>query len=100
MRAQYERPDGTNGVLAMAEADPGSGIYTAALPAPLPGVYRFRLLAHGKSLRARPFDREHLLTGAVWHGGDHPPPNSTTDPETGDDPLCRLLSCFSSAGRS
>ncbi len=94
VRAEYERPDGTSGVLGLAEADPGSGIYTAPLPAPLAGVYRFRLLAHGKSLRARPFDREHLLTGAVWRGGDQPPPNSSTDPGADHEQLCRLLSCL------
>ena len=94
VRAEYERPDGTSGVLTMTEADPDSGIYTASLPAPLPGVYRFRILAHGKSLRARPFDREHLLTGAVWRGGDQPPPTSTTDPGTNHEQICRLLSCL------
>ena len=94
VRAEYERPDGTSGVLTMTEADPASGIYTATLAAPLSGVYRFRVLAHGKSLRARPFDREHLLTGAVWRGGDQPPPNSTTNPGTQDDDVCRLLQCL------
>jgi hypothetical protein len=80
--------------LALTEADPQSGVYMATLPALLAGVYRFRLLAQGKSLRARPFSREHLLTGAIWKGGDQPPPNSATEPGAAHDRLCRLLGCL------
>ncbi len=94
VRAEFERPDGTKGVLAMPETDPGSGIFQAALGAPLNGVYRFRMLGDGKTLRGRPFTREQLLTGAVWKGGDNPPPTSKDDPNTAKDDLCRLLNCL------
>ena len=94
LRAEFERPDGTGGVLAMPEESPGSGIYTASIPAPLPGVYPFRVLASGKTLRGRDFTREHLLTGAVWKGGDNPPPTGGDDPGEDKDKLCRLLSCL------
>ena len=94
VRATVERPDGTTGLLALQEADPGSGIYTADTPAPLPGVYHFRVRAHGTSLRGRVFTREHLLTGAVWRGGDAPPPTAHDDPQVTHDHWCRLLSCL------
>ena len=94
VRATVERPDGTTGLLALQEADPGSGIYTADTPAPLPGVYHFRVRAHGTSLRGRVFTREHLLTGAVWRGGDAPPPTAHDDPQVTHDHWCRLLRCL------
>lgn len=92
--AEFERPDGTTGVLALLEENPGDGIYTASLLAHLPGVYRFRLLARGQTLRARDFTREHLLTGAVWNGGDNPPPTGQDDPDKDKETLCRLLACL------
>ncbi|MCE5333381.1 MAG: S8 family serine peptidase [Desulfobacteraceae bacterium] len=94
VRAEFKRPDTTGGVLMMPEEQPGSGIYTASMPAPLSGVYPFRILAEGKSLRGREFTREHLLTGAVWKGGDNPPPTGKDDPNEGKERLCRLLSCL------
>ncbi len=90
--AEFERPDGTRGVLAMAETDPGG--YEGVLGAPVAGVYRFRVLAEGRTLRARPFTREHLLTGAVWKGGDRPTPTSQGDPAQAKNELCRLLTCL------
>jgi len=93
VRANFERPDGTCGILGLAEDEAGSGIYSAALPAPLSGVYRFRVLASGSTLRGRPFTREHLLTGTVWKGGDTPPPSSKDDPQVEKDRWCRLWSC-------
>jgi len=94
VRAEFERPDGTPGLLALTEADAGSGIYTAATAAVLSGVYPFRVLANGSTLRGRAFTREHVLTGAVWKGGDNPPPTSKDDPQDDKDRLCRLLSCL------
>lgn len=55
---------------------------------------RVRRRPNGKSLRGRPFEREHLLTGAVWKGGDQHPPNSKDDPSTDHERLCRLLRCL------
>ncbi|MGH3974461.1 MAG: VWA domain-containing protein, partial [Pseudonocardiaceae bacterium] len=94
VRAEFERPDGTSGVLGMPEEQPDTGIYTASMPAPLSGVYPFRVLANGKTLRGRDFTREHLLTGAVWKGGDNPPPTGKDDPSEEKEQLCRLLSCL------
>lgn len=94
VRAEFERPDGTGGLLTLSETEAGSGIYTASLPALLSGVYRFRVLANGSTLRGRDFTREHLLTGAVWQGGNNPPPTSTDDPRENQEQLCRLLNCL------
>ena len=94
VRAEFKRPDGTGGVLVMPEEQPGSGIYTASTLAPLSGVYPFRVLANGKTLRGRDFTREHLLTGAVWKGGDNPPPTGKDDPNEEKERLCSLLSCL------
>ncbi|HEX2807018.1 MAG TPA: S8 family serine peptidase, partial [Kineosporiaceae bacterium] len=77
VRAEHSRPDGTTGLLTLVEADLGSGIYSGSTVAPLPGVYPFRVLAGGSTMRGRAFTREHLLTGAVWTGGDNPPPTTT-----------------------
>ncbi|HLN64568.1 MAG TPA: vWA domain-containing protein, partial [Symbiobacteriaceae bacterium] len=71
VRAEFERPDGTTGLLVLLEADPGSGIYTASTTALLSGVYPFRVRVNGSTMRGRAFTREHLLTGAVWKGGDN-----------------------------
>lgn len=94
VRAEFERPDGTGGVLMLKETEAERGIYTAGLPTLLSGVYRFRVLANGSTLRGRTFTREHLLTGAVWRGGNNPPPNSTDDPREEREQLCRLLNCL------
>ena len=45
-------------------------------------------------MRARPFTREQLLTGVVWHGGDQPPPSRHDDPNRGHDRLCRFIECL------
>jgi hypothetical protein len=97
VKAEYTRPDGTGGVLGLVEDGAETGSYVASLLAGQAGVYRFRLLANGKSMRGREFTREHLLTGAVWKGGDQPPPSS--DPGGGGDgggkdDWCQLLECL------
>jgi subtilisin family serine protease len=94
VRAEFERPDGTTGLLALPETDPDSGIFSASMNAPLPGVYAFRVLADGSSMRGRIFTREQLLSGAVWRGGDNPPPTSKDDPEEVKEQICRLLHCL------
>jgi hypothetical protein len=38
------------------------------------GVYRFRLVASGITMRGAPFTREQLVSGAVVPGGDQPFP--------------------------
>lgn len=95
-RAELTRPDDTAGVLAMPEVEPGA--FQATMVATMSGVYRFRVMAEGKTLRGRPFTREQTLTGAVWRGGDNPPPRSQDDPNDRDDRLCRLIECVLGQG--
>jgi hypothetical protein len=89
--AEVERPDGTLATLAMAEGE--AGVFDADIVAALSGVYRFRVLAHGATLRGEPFTREQLLTGVAIPDGDALPP--TTKP--GSDScghLCELFKCL------
>ncbi|MDQ3698230.1 MAG: hypothetical protein M3373_09420 [Gemmatimonadota bacterium] len=58
------------------------------------GVYQFRVRANGRTLRRRSFTREQIVTGAVWRGGNNPPPSSATDPAAADARLCALLECL------
>ena len=60
----------------------------------MPGVYPVRVLANGTTMRGRLFTREQLLTGAVWKGGDNPPPTGKDDPTPDHERLCRLLACL------
>jgi len=92
VRAELQRPDGTQTTLTLAEVEPG--VFETTTLAALSGVYRFRVLAHGHTLRGLPFTREQLLTGAVWKGGDGPLPTSADDPAEGDRRLCELLQCL------
>ncbi len=91
-RAELTRPDNTGGPLAMPELEPG--VFEVTTAAFLPGIYRFRIVAEGRTLRGRPFSREQTLTGAVWKGGDTPPPNGRDDPNAGRDRFCRLIDCL------
>lgn len=91
-RAELVRPDDSQAILALAEVEPG--IFEVSTVAALSGIYRFRVLAEGSTMRGRPFTREQLLTGGVWQGGDRPFPTSETDPRGRDERLCRLLLCL------
>lgn len=91
-RAELTRPDNTGATLAMPEVEPG--VFEATALAFLAGIYRFRIVAEGRTLRGRPFSREQTLTGAVWKGGDNPPPTSKDDPNARDDRFCRLVDCL------
>jgi hypothetical protein len=93
VRVEMERPDHTQTTLALSEVEPG--VFEAQAIATLSGVYPMRVLAHGATLRSKPFTREQWLTGAVWRGGDTQPPTSATDPRTRDEQLCQLLACVS-----
>ena len=94
VRAEFERPDGTTGVMMLAEEAPGTGIYVNDMIAALAGVYRFCVLARATTLRGRAVTREHLLTGAVWQGGDNPPPSQRGEPDHSMERLCELLACL------
>lgn len=89
IHAFVDHPDGSSGVLALTEVD--EGVFEGTEATTAQGVYRFRLLAQGVTLRGLPFTREALLTGAVLHGGDQPP--RTSDPKAGGE-LCELISCL------
>jgi hypothetical protein len=91
-----ERPDHTQITLALNEIEPG--VFEAHNTATLSGVYRMRVRANGSTMRNKPFTREQLLTGAVWKGGDNPPPNSGTDTRTRDQEVCRLFECLFGSG--
>jgi hypothetical protein len=91
-RAELVRPDNSQAILALSEVQPG--IFESATPANLPGIYRVRIVAEGKTLRARPFTREQTLTGAVWRGGDDPPRPPGSDPTLDPDRLCNLIACL------
>lgn len=92
--AGFTRPDGTTGVLTLHEEAPGTGIYVNNMIAALSGVYSFRVFTSATTLRGRKVTREHLLTGAVWQGGDDPPPTGKDEPGDGKKRLCELLACL------
>lgn len=92
VRAELDRPDGSRAVLSLIEVEPG--IFEANTTAALAGVYRFRVLADGKTFRNVPFTREQLLSGSVWKGGDEPLPGSKDDPNADRERLCKLLNCL------
>lgn len=91
-RAELTRPDNTSVTLAMPEIEPG--VFQVSTAAILPGIYCFRIVAEGRTLRGRAFTREQTLTGAAWKGGDAPPPNGKDDPNVGHDRFCRLVDCL------
>jgi hypothetical protein len=91
VHVEVERPDGSQSSLSLAEVEPGR--FESHLLAHLQGVYRFRVLASGSSLRGVRFTREELLSGAIVIGGNRPAP--TSDPATNTHAqLCELLECL------
>lgn len=88
VRAEVVHPDETQSVVVFTPAGPGT--YETSLVATQTGVYRFRILASGTTMRGRPFTREQLRTGAVWPGGDQPP-RSSEDPGRR---FCHLVHCL------
>jgi hypothetical protein len=88
-RVELLRPDNTGATLAMAEVSPG--VFESTLVASIAGIYRFRIVAEGKTFRGREFTREQTLTGAVWRGGDQPPRPGQGD---GSQCLCHALECL------
>ena len=88
VNAVVKRPDGTSVTVPMGETDPG--VFEAAAPAPLAGVYPVRFLAKGTTLRGFPFTREQTRTGLAWRGGDDQPPST----EPGGNNWCDVLRCL------
>lgn len=90
--AELQRPDGSQSTLTMLETAPG--MFQAATDAVNQGVYRFRVVASGLTMRGVPFTREQQLSGAVVLGGNNPPAKSPPSTRSQDEALCRLLSCL------
>jgi murein tripeptide amidase MpaA len=97
VRATFVMPDNSTGTLWLTEETAASGIFTASKKAILPGVYTFRIIASGYTLRGADFTREQTLTGVVWKGGDNPPPTSKDDPKNNGS-FCDLIKCLTSKG--
>ncbi|MDQ3342453.1 MAG: M64 family metallo-endopeptidase [Actinomycetota bacterium] len=93
LRAEMTRPDGTQATLVMPEVEPGA--FETTTVAHQAGVYHFRVLAAGQTLRGRAFTREQLVTGFTYRGGDDPTtPGDGGDGGGGRDDWCRLLECL------
>jgi len=52
------------------------------------------LLAAGRTFHGLAFTREQIVTGAVWRGGDTPPPAGGDDPKRDPEQWCKLLECL------
>jgi Common central domain of tyrosinase len=87
VRAELQRPDGSMTTLLLAENGPGE--FDTAVTGLQAGVYRFRILAEGSSLRGCPFTREELATGAITNSD-----RISTVPEEPPENLCRFLDCI------
>jgi hypothetical protein len=92
VNADLERPDNTRTTQPLTEVEPG--VFEATTMAGFQGVYRFRVLASGLTMRGRPFTREQFVCGTVVLGGDNPPPRSGPPGSTRDKDLCDLLDCL------
>lgn len=92
VHAELERPDNSKTTLTLAEIEPG--IFEASTLAAIQGVYRFRLLASGFTMRGIAFTREQLLSGTVVLGGDNPPPTTVPPTTEQDKQLCDLIECL------
>lgn len=88
--AHVERPDGSKITLSLFEIGPGA--FETTTRANLAGLYLIRVVASGYSLRGLPFTREHLLTPAVFRGGDNPVTPDGLDGE--HERLCKLIECL------
>lgn len=96
VKAGMDRPDETHSRLTLSEVEPG--VFETSVAAALAGVYRFHVVAEGKTFRNVAFTREQLLSAAVWKGGDQPPPSGQDDPNRDRQRWCRLIHCLLRAG--
>jgi hypothetical protein len=88
VQAEIEHPDGTTSIVPLFAIE--AGVFETTFAASAAGVYAVRLLAKGKSMRGRPFTREHLLSAAIWKGGDQPVPTG----DGSEDAWCKLYRCI------
>lgn len=87
--ADITGPDGTNWTQAL---DPdGLGGFGTQFVASVPGLYRARVRARGRTRTGRPFVREATVTAAAYRGADNPPPSGDGGH---DHSLCSLLACL------
>ncbi len=93
VRAEVERPDHTKTVLNLNEKEPG--VFESKFGTVMSGIYKFQVKSMGQTLRGKPFTREQYLTGAVWKGGDDPPPTKKDDLKTW---ICNVLTCILNEG--
>jgi hypothetical protein len=92
VQAELQRPDKTRTTLLIAEIEPG--VFETSMIASMQGIYLFRVIASGITLRGMKFTREQTLTTAVFQGDDNPLPTSGTDLGSRDEQLCHLLDCL------
>ena len=70
--AELLRPDGHQSLLILHPVSGEPGAFQTSQTAAQAGIYRFRILANGRTGREQRFTREAIRTAAVWHGGDRP----------------------------
>jgi hypothetical protein len=94
VRAELTAPGGATSTLLLTRVPDGS--YQAETVASFPGVYSFLVSANGMTSRNAAFTRQQVVTGAVWRGGDEPPPNSDNHPgrNPGAEAVCHLMQCI------
>jgi len=94
--SEVEDAAGNTSVLPLVEV--AGGLFEASKVLTQAGVYRYRVMASGKTFRGTEFTREQIVTGAVWDGGDRLPPSTDNPPEgTATKPgldICCLLECL------
>jgi hypothetical protein len=89
VRTELTYPDGTHGLVMLAEDEPGK--FTGSFVTNRPGIYTCRIRARGLSRRGHLFRRERTLTAGVWYGGDRDPRPAGGGHDNG---LCALLRCL------
>ena len=82
VRAELTGPGGSD-VIELAPA--GDGVFEADHVATLDGLYRFRVVAEGRTVHGERFTREQLVTGAIYVPGRPDDPR----PPTGGGTECR-----------
>jgi hypothetical protein len=102
--AELRRPDGSDALVPLHAVGDEPGTFQASRVAGQSGIYRFRILASGRTTRGQRFTREALRTAAVWHGGSQPQPPGGTGPGGDGHPgdgrsdWCEILECLVKSG--
>ncbi len=93
--AELTRPDATANTVLLGKVSGEPGVFEKSLVASQSGIYRFRIMAEGRTIHDQHFTRETTRTAAVWHGGDRPQPGGTGSPSGSARPdWCALLHCL------